>query len=349
MEKKIVLFTEIFGNGGIEKVIYDINKKYNTINLCINNTTTLYKDIKTINILNKYYKKALIRNILSIIKFKKYFKENECDILHINTHWAFGYIWAFLAQPYVKKIIIHAHNSAFESDKYKLKFIINFLIKKIFYNSKYQYIACSNDAGIFCLGKVDFKIIYNGIDTNKFLYNENKRKEIRKDLKENSIIIGSVGRFCKQKNQKFLIDVFYEILKVNKDAYLIMIGSGNIEEIRNKINNLNIENNVLIIDKTEKIDYYYNAFDFFFLPSLFEGFPLCLLEAQYSNLCCLVSNNIDKNAIISTMSFPLELNVNLWVKTFLKHISYDRENVVCSPKFSLNNFLNEIDKIYKEG
>lgn len=354
MEKKILMFTEVFANGGIEKVIYDINKnkssKYEIINLCVNNYTTVFNDIDVKSLLNKNYKKAIIRNLFSMLKFKKFLKNNKFDIIHINTHWAFGYIWAFWARKYVDKIIVHAHTSGIENDRLGIKKFINTIIKKIFYSKKNLCIACSKEAGDFCLGNVDYKIIYNGINTKKFLYNANIRKIEREKLglNDDDFVIGNVGRFESQKNHTFLIRVFNELYKKNKKVFLIIIGKGSQKEkILKMINEYSLENRVKIIDSSRNIEKYYNIFDMFVFPTLFEGFPISLLEAQTSSLCCLISDNIDKNAIISNSTYVIPLDVQKWVETFFKYMLYDRTNVKINMSFDFNNTLRKIEKIYE--
>lgn len=351
MEKKILMFTEVFANGGIEKVIYDINKlsKYKMTNLCVNNYTTVFNDIPVKSLLNKVYKKAIIRNFLSCFKFKSFLKKNKFDILHINTHWAFGYIWAFWARKYVDKIIIHAHTSGIENDILGIKKKINNIIKKIFYNKKYIYIACSKEAGDFCLGNIGYEIIYNGIDSKKFCYDNDVRKYERKrlGLSNKDFVIGNVGRFEKQKNHEFLVEVFYDIYQKNNNVFLILIGKGTQEnKIMEKVKKYGLEKRVKIINSAKNIEKYYNVFDMFLFPTLFEGFPISLLEAQNSKLCCLISDNINKNAIIGSKTYVVPLNVKKWVDEFFKHMQYDRSNVKIKMNFNFENMIRKIEENY---
>ena len=113
------------------------------------------------------------------------------------------------------------------------------------------------------------------------------------------------------------------------------------------INEYDLENRVKIIDSSRNIEKYYNIFDMFLFPTLFEGFPISLLEAQTSSLCCLISDNVDKNAIISNSTYVIHLDVKKWTETFFKYMQYDRTNVKINMRFDFNNTLRKIEKIYE--
>lgn len=353
MEKKVVMFTEIFANGGIEKIMYDLNKnisqQYKICNLCINNTSSIFNDIEVNSLINKKLNKAIKRNFLSIRKYQKFLKENKFDILHIHTHWAFGYIGAFLGRKYVTKIIIHAHNSMFERDPLKIKSFINSLIKKIFYNKNYECIACSKESGEFCFKKDKFEIVYNGIDSQVFKFDNDKRNRLRNELNigSNDIVIGHVGRFEKQKNHEFLLKVFEEAYKQNENLYLIMIGKGSkLDGIKENIDASKLNDRVKIIEETSNIVDFYNAFDYFCLPSLFEGFPISLLEAEYNGLYCFISDNIDKLSIISNKTFSLPLDIETWKDKLLEKRKLDRENTIINNIFEIKSMVKSIESKY---
>lgn len=355
MEKKVVMFTEVFANGGIEKIIYDLNKnisqQYKICNLCINNTSSIFNDIEVNSLISKKLNKAIKRNFLSVKKYQKFLKDNKFDILHIHTHWAFGYIWAFLGKKYVKKVIIHAHNSKLDRDPLKIKALINNIIKQIFYNKSYECIACSEKAGEFCFRKNKFEIIYNGIDSQKFKFDRDKRKSLRDKLniKNNDIVIGHVGRFEQPKNHEFLIKVFQEVYKQNSNFYLIMIGKGSkLKDIQEKIEANELKDRVTIIEETQNIADFYNAFDFFCFPSLFEGFPISLLEAEYNGLYCFISDNVDKNSIISNKTFSLPLNIKTWKNKILEQRQIDRENIIIKKCFEIKSMVKNIENKYIE-
>ena len=151
------------------------------------------------------------------------------DIVNFNIHSPIGLFYAFLIKNTEKKIVIYAHNSNFDNNILKLKTIIGNIFKFMFSSKKYTYIACSDQAAQFCFRKkTKHEIVKSEIDGEKYLYNIDKRKEVREkyNINEEDIVIGNIGRLCKQKNQEFLIKVFIELSKINKNVKLCLIGTG---------------------------------------------------------------------------------------------------------------------------
>ena len=215
--------------------------------------------------------------------FKEIINQVKPDVIHINIYNAISLIYAKIAKKYCKKVIVHSHSEGFENDKLKIKLLLNNISRLILGSKDFDYIACSSNSAEFCFPKkTEFKILKNGIDINKFDYNENIRSEYRKNLKlENSFVIGNIGRFAEQKNQLFLIDVLKKIIDEKENAKLLLIGDGeNREQILRKIDDLKINNNVVILSNRNDIHCLLQAIDVFVLPSLFEGLPVVAIEAQ---------------------------------------------------------------------
>ena len=168
----------------------------------------------------------------------------------------------------------------------------------------------------------------NGLDYSLFEFDEIKREKIRKELGlENKHIIGHVGRFNQQKNHKFLIDIFNEIHKKDNNAHLLLIGKGELEnEIRDKIERLELDKFVTIIAPVANINEYYMAMDVFVFPSFFEGMPNVIIEAQATGLPCYVSNTITKEANITGIVKYIELEETSkkWANLILKNRNVNR-------------------------
>ena len=161
-------------------------------------------------------------------------------------------------------------------------------------------------------------IIPNAIDIDRFKFNMNLRQKTRKELGlEDKFIIGNVGRCVSQKNQSFLIDIFFEIQKTNKDCNLIIIGDGPLTGILiDKVKKLKIEEKVIFAGVHKNIENFYNAMDYFVFPSLYEGLGMCLVEAQISGLKCITSSNVPLEAKISNgvQFVSLKNNRKFWAK-----------------------------------
>ena len=158
-------------------------------------------------------------------------------------------------------------------------------------------------------GKVE--IINNAIDLDKFKYDENIRKQKREEfgIGEDTKVIGHIGRLVTVKNHLFLIDVFNEVYKKNKNTILILAGEGPLRDtIKDKIKSLNLENNVKLLGIRKDVNELYQAFDVLVLPSLYEGLPVVGIEAQASGLSCILSDAMTRETKILDTSKFISLN-----------------------------------------
>lgn len=164
--------------------------------------------------------------------------------------------------------IAHSHNTQ-HLTRNLIKLLINERAREKIKNYATHLFACSEPAGIWLYGNKAFEegrvsIIKNAIDIDKFTFNKEKRKELRKEFElcEDDFVIGHVGRFEYQKNHKFLLETFAGVVKLIPNAKLILVGDGDLrEKIENKIFKLNIQNNVILSGTREDVNNLYNLFD----------------------------------------------------------------------------------------
>ncbi len=192
----------------------------------------------------------------------------------------------------VKVRIAHSHNTQCSMVK------IDKAARPLFYALCNARLACGVEAGKWLFGNRDFKVINNGINTDRFRFKESTRHEIREGLEwENVPIIGHIGNFVEQKNHRFLIDVFNAIHHKNPDVKLLLLGSGPLqEEIMNRVKELGLLDSVCFTDSVDNPEEYMCAMDMIVMPSLFEGLPLTLVEEQANGLPCLVADTITRDA-----------------------------------------------------
>jgi glycosyltransferase involved in cell wall biosynthesis len=135
---------------------------------------------------------------------------------------------------------------------------------------------------------------YYGISRHEINEIKNtNRNESRKSLgiKQDTLVIGAIGRFVKEKNQLFLIEVFEQYLKTNANSILIILGYGPLEsELKMLVAKKGIQEKVKILDRSHSPKDLYTSFDLFILPSITEGFGLVLLEAMAAELPIIASN-----------------------------------------------------------
>lgn len=359
IEIKVIYYCERWSLGGIESLICNYVSKMKNIkfNLLIGQKETdLFDNRLNDNnceqevILNNVFESPYKRIILISKKMKKILSRNDKkSILHFNIYNSIGLFYAYLAMKCgYKKIVVHAHNNGIDNDKLKIKLLINNLCKLLFDRKKYVHIACSQEAAKFCFNSKKYVILENGIDFDNFYYDSIKRKKIREELNINDkLLIGNVGRFVEQKNHLFLLDVFYELLKINNDALLLIIGKGPLEfEINKKIDELNIRKNIIIIPETNHVQDYFNAMDFFVFPSNYEGFGLVLVEAQISGLSCLASDRVPITTCISSNVKYMDItNPSLWADYIIKNSFYENRNIEKNIEHSIYNLKNVCNKL----
>lgn len=183
--------------------------------------------------------------------------------------------------------------------------------------------APSELAAEYLFGKDDVlhhkvQILHNALPLNDYVFDGNIREQKRKELEINKtqLLIGHVGRFNIQKNHAFLIDVFYRVQNKVPSAMLLLVGTGEEEQhIKNKIHELGIEEKVIFAGVRRDVPQLFMAMDVLVFPSIFEGMPNVVIEAQATGLPCLISDKITKEAVLNDNVEMLSLDdQEPWVK-----------------------------------
>ena len=126
---------------------------------------------------------------------------------------------------------------------------------------------------------------------------------------DDNIVCGFIGRYVDQKNPLFLIDIFKEITAIQDNAILVMIGFGELEDsMMKRVEEYGISNKVINLGRRDDIKQFYNAFDAFLLPSLYEGMPVVGLEAQCAGLPIFFSKNITEETTACELAHYIELD-----------------------------------------
>ena len=299
------------------------------------------------------------------IRYRKalnlFFKNHpEYQIVHVHQDCMSSIALKAAMKNNVPIRIAHSHNA--NQDKN-----IKYLIKRFYMRSISKYatdlFACGKDAGNWMFGNKPFKILNNAIDSNLFRLNVEIRNKIRSEMNiDDKFVVGHVGRFSQQKNHSFLIDIFFEILKANQDAILLLIGSGDGESaIKEKVKKLNIEDKVIFLGVRNDVNMLMQAMDVFVFPSLYEGLPVTLIEAQASGLPIIKSDNVSDQCILTdnVASISLDKSAHIWAKEILNFVnSFDRKDtslkiinngydISSNAKWLENYYLNEVSKIGK--
>lgn len=191
-----------------------------------------------------------------------------------------------------------------------------------------SYVAPSTEAGLYMFGEAGvssgkFDILHNAVDLQEFDYREDARKKIRRELgiAEDALVVGHVGRFNQQKNHAFLIDVFAEIAGKRDEAVLLLLGKGELlESARQKVEVLGLSDRVKFAGVRSDVALCYSAMDVLAFPSLYEGLPNVVIEAQANGLPCVISNAITQEAVINgnVVSMPLSGGAGSWCEALFR-------------------------------
>ncbi len=138
------------------------------------------------------------------------------------------------------------------------------------------------------LKKVKVKVIYNGVDTERFSLGPTQ-DDVRKkfNLDNEDIVIGTVGRLSPEKGFEFLISAMEDMTKVYPQTRVLIAGNGNEEyrlSLHAKVNGLRLSSNIIFIGFCKDIPEILRCVDIFCLPSLTEGFNRTILEAMACGL-----------------------------------------------------------------
>ena len=247
--------------------------------------------------------------------FKKldfFFRENkEYKIVHSHINENSSFVLRAAEKAGVPIRIAHSHLSDLNLD-FKLPFRL--YARAYLESHTNQYFACSKRAGNWLFGKdandKDIRILNNAVNVKDFQFDSRIRQKLRKQLDVgDNIVIGHVGRFNKQKNHNFIIDVFKAVYDIHPNVTLLLIGEGNLEkQIREKVHTSGLTENVKFLGVREDISQLMQAMDLFLFPSLFEGLPVVLIEAQAAGLNCLVSDSITNEVQVTDRIQFMSLN-----------------------------------------
>lgn len=223
--------------------------------------------------------------------------------------------------------------------------------------------TCSKEAGIAVYGARAVRegrvwTIPNAIDAQRFSFQQKVRDEIRSELGiQDKFVIGHVGRFGFMKNHTYLVDVFAKICETRKDAVLVMIGQGELEEtIREKVKSLGLEDRAYFLGNRYDVEKYYQAFDYFVFPSTFEGLPGSVAEAQAAGLHCLVSDKVTREVALTDLVAyrSIEEDPGLWAEEILGNaqaalVREDMREAIAQKGFDVRSQAVQMAEFYRTG
>lgn len=263
--------------------------------------------------------RALGGNIYSVPRFnvKNYCAYRRALVSFFAQHHDYAAIQGHMTStasiylPIAKKAgipitIAHARSAGVDKG---VKGLVTKIVRHPLKNRADYLFTCSEEAGVAIYGKNAVRqgkvwTIPNAIDTERFRFNSVVREKMLAELGlSDKFVIGHVGRFGFMKNHAYLIEVFYELCILHEDVALVLIGKGELEkEIKQKVLDLGLTEKVYFLGTRTNVEDYYQAFDYFVFPSVFEGLPGSVAEAQAAGLHCLVSDKVTREAALTDLA-----------------------------------------------
>lgn len=263
------------------------------------------------------------------------FREHGYKVVHahLSTMSVFALFPAWRAGVPVR--ICHNHSTAHwgEGKKTLLKYLLR-PFNKVFAT---DWFACGEKAGRWMYGgrafdKGKVHVMPNAIDTEKFAFDPAARVQLREelDIPQDAFVVGHVGRFMYQKNHMFLLDVFAKLMETRKDARLLLVGEGELEEqIKLRAAQIGVKDKTIFAGVRSNMQEVYSAMDIFCLPSYYEGVPVVALEVQANGLPCLFSDVITPEVILATNAMRIPLGNTVEWAGAITRIGGDRTKGRC--------------------
>ena len=263
---------------------------------------------------------------LYVKAFISLFKREKYDALYIHGSSAIMSIELLIAKMCgCKTRVVHSHNTTCDHKK------ADKLLRPFFYKLYTDAIACGEEAGKWLYGGRSFLLLKNGRDVNKYRYNEEARLSTRTDLGTgvDELLVGHVGNFNKQKNQKFTLAIFKELLKKNDAAKLYLMGAGTLlDETKNLAAEMGLQDKVIFTGSIGNVHEMLQAMDVMILPSLHEGLPLVAIEWQIAALPSVLSDVVTSECASSDLvSFMPLGDAGAWADKIVEMAAVDRKQL----------------------
>lgn len=322
MEKKVLILPGALSVGGAEKMARDIALcaepgKWEFHYLVFGDTVGEYEAQLTAAGCTVFHVPLPSENHFGyLLRLIRLMKREHYAIVHAHTMFSCG--WATLAARIagVKLRIAHAHSSLRDGGGWGRR-CYEFAMGQLILRCATDLAACSPAAGVRLFGRKHWErrgcLLPNGIHRAAFSFNTESRSGIRAHygLKD-AFVIGHAGHFNGVKNQRFLLELMPELIKMRPNAHLLLLGDGEDRAmLEERIRTLGLENHVTLAGNVTDVGAFLSAMDVFAFPSLYEGAPLALLEARANGLPCVVSDRVEENGI------PLE-DRQAWVAHILR-------------------------------
>lgn len=259
-------------------------------------------------------------------KLKSLIQENGYDVVHSHTMFNSGLVLRAAKRCGVPVRIAHSHSIKGPEHRSLVQNLYEKTMRRWILRDATHLIGCGKAAEEWLFGKKASQqkgiVLLNGIELERFAFNPTVREQIRqKHHWENSFVIGHAGHMVPVKNQAFLLRLMPEVIKKKPEAKLVLLGDGSDRTaLMQMASDLGIADHVVFTGNVQNVNQYLNAMDVFAFPSLYEGMPLAIVEAQANGLPCVLSDRVPKDVFLTDLvqELALESEPENWANALLQ-------------------------------
>lgn len=356
MEIRVLHVVTYMGRGGLETMIMNyyrhINRKEIQFDFLVHRDFLADYDEEILELGGKIYHVPQL-NPFSPWYFRvldKFFSEHHYDIVHSHLDCLSAYPLKAAAKCDVSTRIAHAHNT---DQDHNIKYLIKLYSKRKIPKYATDLFACSERAGNWMFPGHKFQVIKNAIDAGKYSYRSEIEQNMKRELKiGNKFVMGHVGRFAPQKNHDFLLDIFQFVVGLEKNAVLLLAGTGDRQAaIKDKVVKSGLEGKVIFLGNCLDVAEILQAMDVFVFPSHYEGFSLAAVEAQAAGLPCIFSDQIPQEcALTENVEFlSLDMSPRKWAEHIVRYKGYRKKNelaAICSAGYDIKDNAKQLEEFY---
>lgn len=278
----------------------------------------------------------------------------EYDIVHIHLNELSGVYCKAAKRAGVTVRIVHSRGA---SQNRRIKNVYKNMLKKSIASTATHLFAVSQLAGEHLYGSKAMnergEVWPNAIDSKSFKFDKIKRDELRTEFNfNNNFVVMHVGNFTAAKNHPLIINVFSEVIQLVPEAQLVLVGGGeNKDNICELVVDKGLSDSVSFLGSRNNINELLQMADIFLFPSLHEGFPGAVLEAQAAGLPCVISSSITKEVVLLDNCIQLDLtdSIEHWAKQIVKFkgaIRHDTYEYICDRGYDIKNVASNYEQFY---
>lgn len=295
-------------------------------------------------------------NVFQVRKaWDQFFTEHpEYKILHSHIR-SYASLYLPVAKKHGVVTIVHSHSTSNGSG------LTSLAKRALQYPLRFQadyFFGCSLEAGQWLFGKKAveshrYHMLKNAIAVRQYRFDPQIRQQYRTllDLGDRKTYI-HIGRFHPAKNHMFLLESFARIAAKDPEVLLLLIGDGDLrDEIQAKIAQLGLQGYVRLLGTRDDIHKILQAADCFVFPSLWEGLPVSVVEAQASGIPCVISDRITQDVVLSDLvtCLPVDQGTACWEQALTQPM--DRKDVtetIRDAGYDIETSARWLEEFYKK-